>query len=103
MTWTRIGQLRIQLMAAVAVILMLIWGTVAYQLGSEREAALRIATQQGQNLSSIVAEHFSSYARAADLLLRHLRVEWTRDPKHFAEAVAVEKGFRKDLFVVQLS
>jgi len=103
MTWTPIRQLRIQLTTAVAVIMVLIWGIVAYQLVSDREAALRTATQQGQNLSTIVAEHFSSYAGAADLLLQHLRMQWTRDPKRFAEAVAVEKGFRKDVFVVQVS
>jgi diguanylate cyclase (GGDEF)-like protein/PAS domain S-box-containing protein len=103
MTWTPIGQLRIQLMTAVAVMIALIWGSVAYQLGSDRKSALRLATQQGQNLSSIVAEHFSSYAGGADLLLQHLRMQWTRDPKHFAEVVAVEKGFRKDVFVVQVS
>jgi len=88
---------------AFAVIMALVWGAVVYQLGSEREAVLRTATQQGQNLSSVVAAHLSSYAGAADLLLQHLRIQWTRDPKHFAEAVAVEKGFRKDVFVVQVS
>jgi PAS domain S-box-containing protein len=103
MARTPIGQLRIQMMAAVAVIVVLIWGTVAYQLDRERDAALRIATQQGHNLSSVVAEHFSSYAGAADLLLQHLRGQWTRDPAHFAEAAALEKGFRKDVFVVQVS
>jgi diguanylate cyclase (GGDEF)-like protein/PAS domain S-box-containing protein len=103
MNWGPIRQLRIQLVIAFAVIMALVWGAVIYQLGSEREAALRTATQQGQNLSSTVAEHFSSYAGAADLLLQHLRLQWTRDPKHFAEAVAVEKGFRKDVFVVQVS
>jgi diguanylate cyclase (GGDEF)-like protein/PAS domain S-box-containing protein len=103
MKWGPIRQLRVQLAIAFAVIMALIWGAVVYQLGSEREATLRAATQQGQNLSGIVAEHFSSYAGAADLLLQHLRSHWTRDPKHFAEAVAVEKGFRKDVFVVQVS
>ena len=90
-------------MTAVAVIMVLIWGTVAYQLARERDTALRIATQQGHNLSTVVAEHFSSYAGAADLLLLHLRGQWTRDPAHFAEAAALEKGFRKDVFVVQVS
>lgn len=101
--WGPLRQLRIQLVIAFAVIMALVWSAVAYQLGGERDAALRAATQQGQNLSNIVAEHLSSYAGAADLLLQHLRVQWTRDPKHFAEAVAVEKGFRKDVFVVQVS
>jgi hypothetical protein len=96
MTWTRIGQLRIQLMAAVAVILVLIWGAVAYQLSSEREAALQTATQQGQNLSSVVAEHFSSYATTVDVLLKHLRIQWTRDARHFGDAVSLEKSLHKD-------
>ena len=96
---TPIRQLRVQLMAAVAVIVLSIWGAVAYQIGSEREAALRVATQQGRNLSGIVAEHFSSYAEAADLLLQRLRVRWARDPGHFAQAVVAEKAFRKGVFV----
>src|SRR5712692_4414092 len=103
MTSTPIRQLRIQMMTACAVIIALIGGAVGYQVSSEREAALRIATRQGQNLSSIVAEHFSSYAGAVDLLLKHLRIQWTRNPKHFTDAVAFEKGLRKDVSVVQIS
>jgi len=103
MTSTPIRQLRVQLITTIAVIMVSLWGTVAYQLASERGAALRTAAQHGKNLSGIVAEHFSSYAGAADLLLQHLRTQWTRDPKRFAEAVAVEKGFRKDVFVVQVA
>jgi diguanylate cyclase (GGDEF)-like protein/PAS domain S-box-containing protein len=80
-----------------------IWGAVAYQIGSEREAALRTAAQNGRNLSSIVAEHFSSYSGGADLLLQRLRAQWTRDPKRFAQAVAAEKGLRKDAFAVQVA
>jgi diguanylate cyclase (GGDEF)-like protein/PAS domain S-box-containing protein len=103
MTRTPIRQLRIQLMTAVAVIMVLIWGAVAYQLSSQRDAALRVATQQGQNLSSVVAEHFSSYAASVDLLLKHLRIQWTRDPKHFAGVVALERRLRNDIFLVQIS
>src|SRR6266853_3589108 len=103
MNSTPIGQLRIQLITAIAVIVVSIWGTVAYQLASERGAELRSAVQHGKNLSGIVAEHFSSYAGGGDLLLKRLRVQWTRDRGRFAEAVAIEKGLRKDVFVVQVS
>ena len=103
MNSTPIRQLRIQVITAIAVIVVSIWGAVAYHVVSERQAALRTAAQHGKNLSSTVAEHFSSYARAADLLLQRLRIQWTRDPKRFAEAVAVEKGLRKDVFPVQIS
>ena len=103
MNSTPIGQLRVQLITAIAVIVVSLWGTVAYQLTSEHAAALRTAAQHGKNLSSIVAEHFSSYAGGADLLLQRLRIQWTRDPKRFAEAVAVERKLRKDAFVVQVA
>src|SRR5712691_10189298 len=103
MNSTPIGQLRVQLITAIAVIMVSIWGAVAYQVVSERQAALRIAAQNGRNLSSIVAEHFSSYSGGADLLLQRLRAQWTRDPKRFAQAVAVEKGLGKDAFAVQVS
>src|SRR5256885_5839720 len=99
MTLTRIGQLRVQLITAIAVILLSIWGAVAYQLVSDRAADMRSAAQHGKNLSNIVAEHFSSYAGGADLLLQRLRIQWTREPKRFAEAVAVARKLRKDAFV----
>ncbi|HEY6240208.1 MAG TPA: hypothetical protein VIW78_05160, partial [Burkholderiales bacterium] len=79
--------------------MVLIWGAVAYQVGTGREAELAGAVKQGKNLSAIVAEHFSSYAGGADRILERLRIQWTREPKRFADAVAVEKGFRKDGFV----
>src|SRR6267143_1036189 len=103
MNSTPIGQLRVQLITAIAVIMVSIWGAAAYQVVSGRQAALRTAAQHVKNLSSTVAEHFSSYSRGADLLLQRLRVQWTRDPKRFAEAVAAEKGLRKDAFVVQVA
>src|SRR6266853_6579244 len=103
MNLTPIGQLRVQLITAIAVILLSIWGAVAYQLVSDRAAELRSAAQHGKNLSSIVAEHFSSYAGGADLLLQRLRIQWTREPKRFAEAAAVERKLRKDAFVVQVA
>jgi len=103
MNLTPIGQLRVQLITAIAVIVVSIWGTVAYQVVSERQAALRTAAQNGRNLSSVVAEHFSSYSSGADLLLQRLRAQWTRDPKRFAQAVAAEKGLRKDAFAVQVA
>src|SRR6266513_1158237 len=103
MNLTPIGQLRVQLITAIAVIMLSMWGAVAYQLVSDRAAELRTATHHGNNLSSIVAEHFSSYAAGADLLLQRLRIQWTRDPRRFAEAVAVEKKMRKGVFVVEVA
>src|SRR5882672_9677359 len=100
---TPIRQLRIQVITAIAVIVVSIWGAVGYQVVTEGQAALRTAAQNGRNLSSVVAEHFSSYSGGADLLLQRLRAQWTRDPKRFAEAVAAEKGLRKDAFAVQVS
>jgi diguanylate cyclase (GGDEF)-like protein/PAS domain S-box-containing protein len=99
MNLTPIGQLRVQLITAIAVIIVSLWGAVAYQLASERQSELRTAAQNGKNLSSVVAEHFSSYAGGADLLLQRLRTQWVRDPKRFAEVVAIERKLRKDAFV----
>jgi diguanylate cyclase (GGDEF)-like protein/PAS domain S-box-containing protein len=98
-----IRRLRIHLIAAVAVVVAVIWGGVAYQLERERESALQLATQQGQNLSGIVAGHFSAYVETADVLLRRLRIQWVRDPARFAEAVAVARDLRKDTFPVRIS
>jgi len=103
MSSTPIRKLRIQLMAAVAVIVLLIWGAVAYQIAKEREQALGIAIQHGENIASVVAGHFSSYAETTDLLLRRLRVRWLKDPGSLAEVVALEKDLRKDAFPVRIA
>jgi len=100
---TPIRQLRIQLIAAGAVVVGLLWGAVGYHLGNERDAALRLATQQGQNLAGVVADHFSSYAGTIDVELRRLRIHWIRDPARFSSAVTLEKELGKDAFPVQIS
>jgi len=89
-------KLRVQLMAGVAVVVVLIWAAVAHQLDREREAALKLATQQGRNLSSVVADHFANYAETVDVLVRRLRLQWQRNPERFADAMALSEGLRKD-------
>src|SRR5215472_1664793 len=91
-----IRKLRIQLMAGVAVVVALVWAAVAYQLDRERNAALKLATQQGRNLSSVVADHFSTYVENVDVLVKRLRLTWLRDPKRFADAVTLSEGLRRD-------
>jgi diguanylate cyclase (GGDEF)-like protein/PAS domain S-box-containing protein len=103
MSSTPIRKLRIQLMAAVAVIVLLIWAGVAYQLAREREQALGVAIQHGENIAGVVAGHFSSYAETTDLLLRRLRVRWLKDPGSLADTVALEKDLRKDAFPVRIA
>jgi len=93
-----IRKLRIQLMAAMAVVVAMIWAAVAYQLGRDYDAALRTARQQGQNLSRVVADHLSSYAETFDVLLRRLRIQWLRDPSRFAQAVVLSKEIRTESF-----
>ena len=90
-------------MAAAAAVVAVIWGAVAYQLARERDAALQLAMLHGQNLSSVVAGHFFSYADTVDLLLRRLRIQWVREPGRFTEAVAVSKDLRRDTFPVRIS
>jgi diguanylate cyclase (GGDEF)-like protein/PAS domain S-box-containing protein len=96
MTSIPIRKLRVQLMVAVAVVLALIWAAVAYQLEREREAALRLATQQGRNLSRVVADHFYAFAETADVLVRQLRTQWLRDPQRFDDAVALSRDLHSD-------
>src|SRR5215831_5012046 len=92
-----IRKLRIQLMAGVAVVVALVWAAVAYQLDRERAAALKLATQQGRNLSSVVADHFANYAESVDVFVRRLRLQWQGNPERFAESVALAEGLRKDI------
>src|SRR5260221_1539923 len=100
MNSTPIRQLRIQVITAIAVIMVSVWGAVAYQVVSERQAALRTAAQHGKNLSSTVAEHFSSYSGGADLLLQRLRAQWTLYPKGFAAAAAAKEGLPQEAFAL---
>ena len=103
MSSTPIRKLRIQLMTAVAVILVIVWAAVAHQLGKERADALGLAVQHGGNLGGVVAGHFSAYAETMDLLLRRLRAQWVRDPAGLAETLALEKELRRDAFLVRVS
>jgi diguanylate cyclase (GGDEF)-like protein/PAS domain S-box-containing protein len=91
-----IRKLRLQSMAGVAVVVAMVWGAVAYQLDREREGALKLAKQQGRNLASVVADHFSAYAESVDVLLRRLRLQWLRDPARLNEAVTLAEDLRKD-------
>src|SRR5262249_40876563 len=97
-----IRKLRVQLMAGVAVVVALVWAAVGYQLDRERNAALKLATQQGRNLSSVVADHFSAYAETVDVLVKRLRLQWLHDPKRFDEAVTLSEGLRKDTAPVRI-
>jgi diguanylate cyclase (GGDEF)-like protein/PAS domain S-box-containing protein len=90
-------------MAAVAVLVALIWGAVAYQLDREREARLKLATQHSRNLAGVVAGHFSAHVESVDVLLRRLRAEWLRDRRGFAAAVTLVKELRKDAFPPRLA
>src|SRR5690242_6847532 len=103
MSPTPIRQVRTQLVLGVAAVLVMVWAGVAHQLGSERGEAVRVATQQGQNLARAVADQFSSYAGTVDRLLRRLRIHWIRDPVRFAEAVALEQDLRKNALQARIS
>jgi diguanylate cyclase (GGDEF)-like protein/PAS domain S-box-containing protein len=96
MATTPIRKLRVQLMAGVGLAVVLIWVAVAYQLEREHESALKLAAQQGHNLSRVVADHFSNYAETVDVLLRRLRLQWRSSPGRFADAVALSEDLRKD-------
>ncbi|HKW36933.1 MAG TPA: EAL domain-containing protein [Burkholderiales bacterium] len=98
-----IRKLRLQLMAAVGFIVVLIWAAVVYQLAKEREQALGVAIQQGENIAGVVAGHFSTYVEDTDLLLRRLRARWLRDPRSLAATVTLEKDLRKDTFPVRIA
>ena len=78
--------------AGAALVLVLIWSAIAYQLSESRAAALGYARQEGRNLANVVGEHFSSYIANVDLWVRQLRKEWQRDPRHFAQAVALKRA-----------
>ena len=75
-----------------ALVLVLIWSAIAYQLSESRAAAFRYARHEGRNLANVVGKHFSSYLAAVDLWMGQLRKEWLRDPRDFARTVALKKA-----------
>ncbi|MGB7540985.1 MAG: hypothetical protein WBM28_03075, partial [Burkholderiales bacterium] len=89
-------------MTAIAVVAALVWVAIAYQIRSAREDALDSARRNGDNLSGVVAENFSSFARTIDLRLQHFRGEWTDDRAHFADTMAEEKELMKKASISQI-
>jgi diguanylate cyclase (GGDEF)-like protein/PAS domain S-box-containing protein len=89
----RFKRLRFQLVVAFAAVLALVWAAVGYEIYHAREQALQTARQQGDNITNVVAEHFSLFADTIDLWLKHLRGEWLAEPANFKRALATEDGF----------
>jgi len=81
------GRIESLTFAAVALVLLGLWGTIALALlAAERDAIAR-AEAQGSNLARSLAEHVASSVRAIDLVLLHLRSDWKESALPFARHV----------------
>jgi diguanylate cyclase (GGDEF)-like protein/PAS domain S-box-containing protein len=92
MNWAAFRRLRFQLAGAMAIVLILVWAAVAYQLKISRDNALDSARRHGENMTGAVAEHFALFTESVDSWMRHLADQWTKDSRRFAEIGALQKG-----------
>jgi len=103
LSWATFRPLRLQLVTAFVLVTALVWLAIAYQVRSAHDDALESARRHGDNLSGVVAGHFSSFARTLDSWLQDLRVEWRDDPAHFADTMAREERLLENAFIIQVS
>jgi diguanylate cyclase (GGDEF)-like protein/PAS domain S-box-containing protein len=84
---------RYRFLAAFGLVVLALWGAIAFALQMAERVALENARIEGRNLARSLAEHVSLSVRSIDLSLITLRDEWERDPASFARAVARHQKF----------
>ncbi len=73
---------------ATALMLAGLWGTIALALHAAERVAIARADAEGRNLARSLAEHVASSVRAIDLVLLHLRSDWSEGAVRFSGRVA---------------
>jgi PAS domain S-box-containing protein len=97
------GSLGFQFFTIFGVAILALWMAVAFTLQTAEREALQKANTEGRNLARSLAEHVASSVRAVDLVLLHLRAEWSESSAPFADHVARQQQYLKHEFVPQVT
>jgi PAS domain S-box-containing protein len=95
MNLNRVSSIRIRFFTAFAVVALALWGAIAGALHSAERETMERASAEGRNLARSLAEHVASSIRAIDIVLLHLRSDWTDGSVPFADHVAREQKYLK--------
>jgi diguanylate cyclase (GGDEF)-like protein/PAS domain S-box-containing protein len=99
MNRTSIQRLRLPLVASACVVLIALWTAIAYQLHQLRAEAIDSARRHGDNITTVVGEHFLLFAGSIDSTLKHLRVQWLKDPKRFSASVKEHVALPRNMLI----
>ena len=77
--------------AAAGLVALVLWAAIAIGLHMAEREALARASAAGGGLARSLAEHEASSVRAIDLVLSHLREDWSESGGYFAVDVASEQ------------
>src|SRR3954463_2410274 len=99
MNRTSMQKLRLPLMAGACVVLIALWTAIAYQLHQLRAEAIDSARRHGDNITTVIGEHFLLFAGSIDSTLKHLRVQWLRDPTRFSTTVKEQLALPDNMLI----
>ena len=91
------SQVRSQIMAVVAVVLVCAWVTAIYDLSRSEATAVREAELRTTTQAQVFAEYSRSTAKRINEVLLDLRSQWNGDPRQFAELVKRRQAHLDDI------
>jgi|JI10StandDraft_1071094.scaffolds.fasta_scaffold112929_2 signal transduction histidine kinase/CheY-like chemotaxis protein/HPt (histidine-containing phosphotransfer) domain-containing protein len=91
------SQVRSQIMAVVAVVLVCAWVTAIYDLSRSEATAVREAELRTTTQAQVFAEYSRSTAKRINEVLLDLRSQWSGDPRQFAELVKRRQAHLDDI------
>ena len=102
MGFPAVGRTRSLIYAATGLLLLVLWGAIAYALHTAKRESISKVDAEERNLARGLAEHVASSVRAIDLVLLHLRSDWTESTGSFAEHVAQQREYLRGEQVSQV-
>jgi PAS domain S-box-containing protein len=103
MSLNGISSSRFRFFTAFGLLTLALWAAIAFALQTAEREAMEKASAEGRNLARSLAEHVASSVRAIDLVLLHLRAEWTESSAPFADHVARQQQYLKHEFIPQVT
>ncbi len=94
---------RFRYFAAFGLVVVVLWGAIAYALNSQQREGIDRATVAGLNLARSLAKHEEASIRAIDGALQNLRGEWVRNSATFAREANLQRAMLADEQTIQIS